>query len=371
MQGLPREFEVNITHLTAKSCSKAAGVVAAIFVLISCFYLPLPCKASGWSYYERRGDEKMAGKRWQSAKEYYMKAITAAGDNAPRPLWEKYNRAFQLSWREAQVLRMKRERRRRAAEQKAAAAAAKKAAAEAALKAKEQEAYDGGEIPTEDDDDDESNLSADETIVTTGTDATIPQKEGYVEILPDGTVKMKLEDYLKGGGVTRVRGGNQNSEQKAEQEKKDEPKGPQPTSFWREPLADRSDGRSEFGPEEKVGLSTVRSSAGGAAAERSEPTTIVTPEYEVSNIKVRFIGSSKLLVTGRVTNKTRFPFHNARVYVRLYNETGVFKGRNWGYLKRGRQTLNPGRSKDFEVKFFGYTGTVGSYKIEVIANFKR
>ena len=357
MQGLPREFEVTINHLAARSYSKAAGVVAAILVLLSFLCLPLPCKASGWSYYERRGDEKMARKRWQSAKEYYMKAITAAGDSAPRPLWEKYNRAFQLSWREAQVIRMKRERQRRAAE--------------AAQKAKEQEAYDGGEIPTEDDDEAESNLSEDETNVTTGTDATLPQKEGYVEILPDGTVKMKLEDYLKGGGVTRVRGGNQDSEQKAEQEKKDEPQGPQPTSFWREPLADRSDGRSEFGPEEKVGLSTVRSSAGGAAAERSEPTTIVTPEYEVNNIKVRFIGSSKLLVTGRVTNKTRFPFHNARVYVRLYNETGVFKGRNWGYLKRGRQTLNPGRSKDFEVKFFGYTGTVGSYKIEVIANFKR
>ena len=148
MQGLSRQFEeVAITHLIARGCSKAAGVVAAIFVLVSFSCFPILCQASGWSYYERRGDEKMVSKRWDQAKEYYMQAISAAGDSAPRPLWEKYNRAFQLSWREEQVLRMKREQKRRAAEKEAAKKAADeaiKAAAQAGQPTKEQEVYDGG-----------------------------------------------------------------------------------------------------------------------------------------------------------------------------------------------------------------------------------
>ncbi len=363
MQGLSHQSEeVTITHLMASTYQKAAGVVAAVFTAVVILCTPISAFAAGWSYYERRGDERMATKRWSQAKEYYMKAITAAGDSAPRPLWEKYNSAFQNAWREEQVIRMKIKRKERAARLKEEKEAA-------ALK-KAQEKFDGGKIPVEDE-------STENTAITTIPEAAEggdPKKEGYVEILPDGTVKMSIEDYLKGGRVTRlgnVPGGSPRVDPNKREKEREKPQGPQPTSFWREPLADRSGGRSQFSPDEKVGLSTVRTAAGGVNADKAESSTITTPEYEVSNIRVRFIGSSKLLITGSVKNKTRFPFHNARVYVRLYNETGVFRGRNWGYLKRGRQTLNPGRSKDFEVKFFGYTGTVGSYKIEVVANFKR
>ena len=76
-----------------------------------------------------------------------------------------------------------------------------------------------GEIP-------EGGESAENTDFTTETEKTTPsQKDGYVEILPDGTVKMKIEDYLKGGGVTKFQDMGSSEAKKQTQTEKEELKG--------------------------------------------------------------------------------------------------------------------------------------------------
>jgi len=329
-------------------------------VLTACLAAPAPVRAAGgWYYYEKRGDERADLKQWDEAKEHYLKALSIAGDEAPRSLWDKYNRVFQMSFSETQAIRQRMRERERAAATAATAA--------------RPPATDAGEPPA---------VAVDGTAATTSVDGTAvatAANDGYVEILPDGTVRMRLTDYLRGDQVSRVRpnvpsrtpaGEPTAPTTTAASSGEGGPTGPKPSSFWREPLADTSGGRTTFSPDEKIGLRTVRTAADGVGGAGPEDASIVTPEYEVHGIDVRFIGSGKLVVRGKVTNKQRFSIRNARVYVRLYNETGVFRGRNWSYLSPGRQTLQAGQTKSFEVKFFGYTGTVGSYKVELVADLK-
>ena len=211
----------------------------------------------------------------------------------------------------------------------------------------------------------------------TGT-VTAPRNALYVA--QDGSLRVDLQALLAEGGVTRMGtapGAAPTAVTSAPPVSKPaaspvayRPEGPQPVSGWGQPLVDRSGGRTKFSPADKVGLDTVMSEASGRTGE-TQASTIETAEFVVSDIRFAFTGPRKLVVTGRVTNRATHSFNNPKIYIRLYNETGVFRGRNWGYVKPGRNSLNAGQTKDFEVVFAGYGETVGAFKVEVVTNLAR
>ena len=130
--------------------------------------------------------------------------------------------------------------------------------------------------------------------------------------------------------------------------------------------------KDQYSPTEKVKtdvLHTLASAASGKS--KAEKARIVAPEYEIEQVTISRLSTGKLSVSGKVTNKSEFTIHNPRVYVTLYDQLGNLRGRNWGYIRGGRNTLKRSSTKEFEVKFMGFHGTVGYFKAEMTAHFRR
>ena len=342
----------------------------SLSILFALLLMPSLLWGDSWYSLMRKGDEHMAAGRWDRATKYYLGALDAAGNSATGQLWQKYNKAYSRSLvqnvRESEDAQLSRHK----VVKRAAPVKSGKSTAEATDKS-------------------DNDNSEDESVgISAETTAT-----AYVEILPDGTVRMSLSDYMRDSRLSGYRppapkiketessslaksaaGSAGSSANDTVSVGKDKGTAEDGTvfkkSYWGQPVTDSTGDRKSFGSSEKVGLSGVLSEATIDNDVVGE-VEIATRNYIVSDIKMKFTGARKLQVTGRVTNKSKSPVHNARVYVRLYNETGVFKGRKWGYLKPGRQSLAPRKTKKFKIEFGGYTGTVGSYKIEVVADFKR
>ena len=352
-----------------------------VFVLV-CFFPPLLC-ADSWYGLMRKGDEQMAVGRYDKAKRYYLGALDAAGQSATGQLWQKYNMAYSKSLVKKNVAGDSQLSSHYGGTYKGSLAGSHQTQVRANGPAK---AGNGGEAtrkPTV-----SATDSVESSVTSTGPEmqSTAP---AYVEILPDGTVRMSLDDYMRDARISGYRPPEKNtsgsesqmtvsttsSANRGDGEGSDvsEKTGEHSIgrrSFWGQPVSDSTGERKSFGSSEKVGLRSVLSEATGNS-DLVGDVDVSTSDYRVTDIKMSFSGTRKLLVTGKVTNISSAPVHNARVYVRLYNETGVFKGRKWSYLKPGRQSLMPGKTKRFKIEFGGYTGTVGSYKIEVIADFKK
>mgnify|MGYP001560565602 FL=1 len=130
--------------------------------------------------------------------------------------------------------------------------------------------------------------------------------------------------------------------------------------------------KDQYSPTEKIKTDEKHTLASAARrSERPESARIVAPEYEITGVTISRPSTGKLTVTGQVTNKSEYTIHNPRVYVTLYDHVGNLRGRNWGYIRGGRNTLRRGSSKEFQVKFIGFHGTVGYFKAEMMARFKR
>ncbi len=129
--------------------------------------------------------------------------------------------------------------------------------------------------------------------------------------------------------------------------------------------------KASYSPTEKVKTDELNTLATASRNGKTEAARIVAPEYEISQIAIHRRGTGRLKVTGRVTNTSEWTIHNPRVYITLYDQIGNLRGRVWGYLKGGRNTLERGDDKNFEVKFMGFRGTVGYYKAELVARFKQ
>lgn len=316
--------------------------------------------AQDWGRFERSGDLSRSRGDWELARDYYKRAITEAGAAAPRPLWNKYNEAFRHAY---------------LAEMRARAAAA------AAVPAPEPEVGMG--------EDEEPGAGEGELVAPVGatmpttsaaSSAPVTAPRNALYVAEDGSLRVDLQALLAEGGATRM-GAVPSATPSAVATASSvptpaptpvvrRPVGPQPVSGWGQPLVDRSGGRTTFSPADKVGLDTVMSEASGRTGQ-TQSCTIETAEFVVSDIRFAFTGPRKLVVTGRITNRASHGFNNPKIYVRLYNETGVFRSRNWGYVKPGRNSLNSGQTKDFEVVFAGYGETVGAFKVEVVTNLAR
>lgn len=320
--------------------------------------------AQDWDRFERSGDLSRSRGDWELARDYYKRAITEAGAVAPRTLWNKYNEAF----RHAYLAELK----ARAAEAAATPSPVPALEPQAGTGEEEKPGAEGGELAA----------PAGATMATTSVAAsptpTAPRNALYVA--SDGSLRVDLQALLAEGGATRMGAVPTASPtavtsaplvpRPAPTPVVRRPEGPQPVSGWGQPLVDRSGGRTKFSPADKVGLDSVMSEASGRTGQ-TQSSTVETAEFVVSDIRFAFTGPRKLVVTGRITNRASHSFNNPKIYIRLYNETGVFRSRNWGYVKPGRNSLNAGQTKDFEVVFAGYGETVGAFKVEVVTNLAR
>jgi hypothetical protein len=321
----------------------------------------------------RKGDEQMEAGQWNRASKYYLGALDVAGETATGQLWQKYNKAYSKdlversrSSSDAQLSRHQGSTDTEPSgdsQVKISITSTKSTVAANSLAVNDVKSSNDSKKP--------------EVVVESGVSlplSGVTTTPSYVEILPDGTVRMSLSDYMKDTGLAGSSTANGNSGSKIDTGKSEDQTPVEKASYsnaghWGEPVVSSTGDRKTFGSSEKVGLSGVLSEA-TSDDNIAGDVEIATQNYVVSNIKIKFVGARKLRVTGDVTNKSKSPIHNARAYVRLYNETGVFKGRKWSYLNPGRQSLGSRKTKKFDIEFGGYTGTVGSYKIEVLADFK-
>ena len=130
-------------------------------------------------------------------------------------------------------------------------------------------------------------------------------------------------------------------------------------------------GKLLYGPSEKVKTRQLHTLASKAAqGGYTEKSRVVAPEYEISEMTFERGSTGCLTVRGRARNKSGHTIHNPRIYITLYDQTGNLKGRKWAYLQRGRNTLERGDSKPFELDFMAFHGTVGYYKARLSAHFK-
>jgi len=326
-----------------------------VLVVLSLFFaLPLLCGASNWLAYERQGDERMSERRWDQAKSYYLRAIRELGDEAPRSLWEKYNRSFLLAAEEdARFARLR----------------ADQAAAERPAVSEDPEP----EVLVDSEPALPPSTSAVASDITTGRPIIVLDLEKLLQGAQGGRMGTT-------GGTALALPSQTTAAAVSAPAVRAAPETPvaavsrTPEHYWKEPFAVARGEDNAYGPQSKIRTGAVVDLASADATDGNraqQPGRVVTPNYEAYDIKVGFAKSNMLVVTGMVRNKTKYPFHNARVYVRIYNEQGVFKGRNWSYLLPGRQSLRSGKSKRFEAKFYGFAGSLGGYKVEVIANFRR
>jgi len=161
-----------------------------------------------------------------------------------------------------------------------------------------------------------------------------------------------------------------------DERRKQERTGGQPLPPWeqKQKWAQQVEPKATYAPTELVKtieLHTLANATDVAGRGVTEPVAVVAPEYEITNLAIRHVGTGRLVVTGTVRNTSECIIHNPRLYVAVYDHVGKLRGRNWGYLTGGRNSLERGRTKDFEVKFMGFKGTVGFFKAELVARFKR
>lgn len=160
-----------------------------------------------------------------------------------------------------------------------------------------------------------------------------------IRIRKDGTIE------IRPGRVSRM-GGGATGEGESEDE---EAKGP-----------------VRYGGAQTVNVDQVRTGyegSDGAVAE--ENTVIQTTKYEISHVKVAYRGKD-LHITGKLKNISDQLVKLPRVYCTIYDDQSVLRGRSYSYISPGRNILNKGNTRNFDVIFRGYTEQVASYRFEVI-----
>lgn len=105
----------------------------------------------------------------------------------------------------------------------------------------------------------------------------------------------------------------------------------------------------------------------GSQGEEVEPedTVIQTTKYRIENIQVSYRGND-MLVKGEITNISPKNISLPRVYCSIFDKTGLLRGRNFSYIRPGKNVFPRGRKRRFEVKFKGYSDPLGKYQFEVI-----
>lgn len=173
-----------------------------------------------------------------------------------------------------------------------------------------------------------------------------------IRVRDDGTIELRfghLNRMGAAGGLSRMggTGGDATTEEAPEEEEPPKP--------------------AVFGGGQTVAVSQPKLGFEGAGGDSVAPenTVIQTTKYRIEGVTLAYQGRA-LLVRGQLTNVSGQLIKLPRVYVSIFDEAGVLRGRNFGYLSPGRNLLARGATKKFEVKFAGYTDPVASYRIEVI-----
>lgn len=171
-----------------------------------------------------------------------------------------------------------------------------------------------------------------------------------IRVREDGTIELRFGRLNRMGarpsrmGAT---GGTAGVEEEPEEEKPPEP--------------------AVFGGGQNVSVSQPKLGFEGSQGDEVAPenTVIQTTKYRIENVTLAY-RSRALEIQGKLTNVSGKLIKLPRVYVSIFDEAGVLRGRNFGYIYPGRNLLARGATKGFKVDFRGYTDPVASYRIEVI-----
>ncbi len=339
--------------------------------------LPLVCFLSGWTavrmqpcraasssmdtYYilVREGDGYLSQGRYEAAVECYRRALLI--DDSDKSLWKRYNQAY--------FALLKSRLAERAARGGGAAPRSGAGGHESGASA---QSSPGGTGVGESSNSGGGAPSAGGMEQPTGTAESAGADESsrsrsrpaapVVRVSPDGKIEVDLS------GVYAVRGGR-SSETAVSAGEASFGGGADGKDSKKEKRRKKEKEEEVYGDYEKIPFKRPVKAAGGFGRYRGD-FIVDAPEYRIDDVEVRFEGSGAVRVSGRLTNKTDHTFNIPRVYVRIYDEEGRFRGRNWSYLQPGRNGLRPGHSKRFSTRFYGVRGAIGAVRFEVVTNLR-
>jgi hypothetical protein len=200
--------------------------------------------------------------------------------------------------------------------------------------------------------DGEAPAAGDAPATTAEGEGAAPEETDTIRVREDGTIELRFGRLNRMGAATGPSrlGGAQDTP--GEDEEPEEEEDPEP---------------SVFGGGQTVAVSQPKLGFEGAQGDEVTPenTVIQTTKYRIENVKLSYRGRA-LQVAGTLTNVSGNLIKLPRVYVSIFDESGLLRGRNFGYISPGRNLLARGATKKFKVDFRGYSDPVASYRIEVI-----